>query len=129
MATANATLVNILLDGIDTRFDSGTVQLRTGVGAGATNAAAGSLLATITLPSNSLATASGGTKVMAGTWTTTASATGTIGHYRMVGVGGDVLEGPCSLVGFGGEMQFTVTAVVSGYPVTVATFVLSTNLL
>jgi len=46
-------------------------------------AASGTLLVEITLPSDWLSAASGGSKAKAGTWSGTAVATGTAGHYRI----------------------------------------------
>jgi len=46
-------------------------------------AASGTLLVSMNLPSNWMADAASGSKALAGSWTGTASAAGTAGHYRI----------------------------------------------
>lgn len=61
-----------------------TLEIRTGAPpATCATADSGSVLVTITLPSDWMAAASGGSKAKSGTWQATASATGTAGHYRI----------------------------------------------
>jgi len=70
---------------------SPTLEIRTG--APPANVAAsdsGSALATITLPANWLADASGGAVALAGTWTGTVTGTGEAGHFRIKASGGAV---------------------------------------
>ena len=52
-------------------------------------AASGTLLAEMTLPSDWMAAASGGSKALSGTWQdASANATGTAGHFRLLDSGG-----------------------------------------
>lgn len=63
-------------------------------------------LATVTLPSDWLNDASGGSKTLKGTWTTTASAAGTATFYRIYDNAGTTCheQGTCSATGGGGDM-------------------------
>lgn len=61
-----------------------TLELRSGAApANCAAAATGTLLASMTLPSDWMGAASAGVKTLLGTWQTTGSAAGTIGHYRI----------------------------------------------
>lgn len=127
--TLNTNLKNDLLDGIDTVFNSGTLEIRTGAAPGAGASAAGTVLVTIALPSDAFAAASSGTKVKSGTWQdTSADATGTAAHFRMTNSAGTrVLEGSVTLTGAGGDMTLDNTNIVSGQQVTVTSFTLSSS--
>jgi hypothetical protein len=60
------------------------LKIYTGSAPGVANAVTGTLLATITLPSDWMANASGGSKALSGTWqTTSAAASGTPGYARL----------------------------------------------
>jgi hypothetical protein len=78
---------NALATQISTSFPAGsTVEIRTGAQpATANDAAAGTLLATITTPASPWSTASNGAITKQGTWSATASASGTAGHARIIG--------------------------------------------
>ncbi len=128
--TINTTLKNTLLDGIDTVFNGGTLTIRTGSAPGANNAASGTVLATITLPADAFAAASSGTKALSGTWQdTSADATGTAAHFRLVNSGStQVLEGTVTATGGGGDMTLDNTSIAAGQQVTITSFTLgSTN--
>jgi hypothetical protein len=122
MPTLNDTFAHALLDGVDTAFNSGTLTIRTGTAPGAGNTATGTVLATITLPADAFAAAATRTKAKLGTWEDlSADATGTAGHYRLVG-GTNVLEGS---VGVGtGELQLSTLSFVAGGTVTITAFTL-----
>jgi hypothetical protein len=126
--TLNTALKNTLLDGLDSAFNNGTLTIRTGAPPGAGNAATGTALATITLPADAFAPASGGTKAAQGTWQdASADASGTAGHYRLVS-GSLVLEGTVTATGGGGDLELDNTSVASGQQVTITAFSLtSTN--
>ena len=81
---------NARLDSIETTIGtSAKLRLYTGsVPANCAAAATGTLLAELTLPSDWMAAASGASKVKAGTWSGTASATGVAGYFRIVDSGG-----------------------------------------
>lgn len=76
---------NSIVDTIETVIGpSGRLIFYTGTAPANTAAAAtGTVIATIVLPADWLSDASGGVKTLNGTWSTTASATGTIGYYRI----------------------------------------------
>lgn len=102
---------NGLLDAIETAAGT-AVRLRIYTGAPPANcaaAASGTVLADITCPSDWLAAASGGTKVLSGTWQdASADAAGTAGHFRIW----DSTVTTCHLQG-------TVTATAGGGDMTV----------
>ena len=88
----------------------------------------GTFLGIITLPSDWMAAASGGSVSKSGTWTGTASASGTVGHYRLKdstatstdNSGTTYEQGTC---GIGtGDLQLDNTSVTSGQNVTITTW-------
>lgn len=83
-------LRNGWLDFIETHIGTAPkLQIRSGSPpANCAAAASGTLLCEITLPSDWMAAASGGSKAKTGTWQGTAAATGTAGHYRILDSGG-----------------------------------------
>ncbi len=117
--TTNTTLKNTVLDGFDSAFNSGTLEIRTGSAPGAGNAATGTVLATITIPADAFAAASGGTKAKNGTWQDSAAdATGIAAHFRMTG-GSNIIEGTVTATGGGGDVTLDNTSIASGQPVTI----------
>ncbi len=76
---------NAALDAIETHVGTApTLEVRTGAPpATPATADSGTLLATLTLPSDWMAAASGGTKALAGTWQVNAGASGAPGHFRI----------------------------------------------
>jgi len=98
------------------------LQIRTGApSANCAAAASGSLLAEITCPSDWMAAASGGTKVLAGSWTVAAAADGTAGHYRIVDSAGTTCheQGSITATGGGGDMTLDNTNIAAGQTVTI----------
>lgn len=88
MTVQHSTAVrNARLDAIETTIGTAPV-LRIRTGAQPANCAAsrsGTVLATVTLPSDWMAAASGGSKSMLGTWSdSSADATGTAAHYEIM---------------------------------------------
>jgi hypothetical protein len=83
----------------------------------------------MTLPSDWMAAASGGTKAKSGTWEdAAANATGTAAHFRVYDSTGTTchLQGTVTVAGGGGDMTLVGTAdIASGQPVSVATFTLT----
>ena len=118
----SATTRNRFRDAFSTAFPVGaTIDLRTGAAAGTGSAASGTLLATITLPATPYSTATG-QLTKNGTWSTTAVASGTIGHYRITN-SADIEEGTVTATGGGGDMTVdTVTVSAIGQTITVSTF-------
>lgn len=77
---------NARLDAIETTIGASAVlKIRSGsVPASVGTADSGTVLATLTLPSDWLAAAASGSKAMSGTWQdTSADATGTAAHFRI----------------------------------------------
>lgn len=80
----STTLRNALLDEIETQLGaSPRLYIRTGAPPAVAAADTGTLLATMILPADWMAAASGGTKGKSGVWNATASASGTAGHFRI----------------------------------------------
>lgn len=77
---------NAMLDVIESTIGTApTLEIRTGSApANCAAADSGTVLATLTLPSDWMAAASGGIKALSGTWQdTSADATGTAAHFRI----------------------------------------------
>jgi hypothetical protein len=116
---------NSLLDGIDSVFNSGTLEIRSGAQpASANDAATGTVLATIALPADSFAAASGGSKAKAGTWQdASADATGTAGWFRMYNTGDTQrIDGNVTATAGGGDMEIDSVSITAGQTVTVTSF-------
>jgi hypothetical protein len=108
---------NNMLDSIETSIGASPVMyVRTGaVPANCAAADSGTIVSTINLPSDWMAAASGGTKGILGTWQdTSADNSGTAGHWRVKDSGGTVrMQGTCTSVGGGGDMEITPNATVT----------------
>lgn len=120
----NNTVANAILDRYDTEFPAGSIlEIRTGAPPGAENAAAGTLLVSITLPATPWAAAASGSKAKNGAWSAAAAATGTAGHFRLKNAAGTKLEeGTVTATGGGGDMTIDNTSIASGQTVTVTTY-------
>jgi hypothetical protein len=107
---------------------SPVLEIRSGAApADCATADSGTLLASMTLPSDFMAAAASGSKAKSGTWEDlTANATGTAGHFRLKSSGGTVhLQGTITATGGGGDMTIDNTSIASGQAVTVTGFTLS----
>lgn len=118
---------NARLDAVESTTGA-TAKLMCYTGSAPANCAAaatGTLLATITLPSDWMAAASGGVKAKAGTWSGTASASGTVGYVRITDNAGTT----CHIQGTAGigtgDFQFDNTVLANTQTVTVNTFQLT----
>jgi hypothetical protein len=121
---------NAALDAIETAIGTGAVlKIRSGsVPATVATADAGTVLATLTLPSDWLAAASGGSKAKAGTWEDTAAdATGTAGHFRIYASDGTTahIQGTITATGGGGDMTLDNVSIATGQAITVTSFTLT----
>lgn len=124
----STTVRNARLDAIET--DAGVsciLRIRSGAPpADCGTADSGTVLAEMTLPSDWMNAASGGTKDKAGTWEdTSANATGTAGHFRVYRSNGTtvVMQGT---VGQGsGDMSLDNTSLVTTQTVTITAFTLT----
>ena len=118
---------NERLDSIETTIStSPKLQIRTGTPpADCATADSGSLLCEIALPSDYLANAASGAKAKSGTWSGTASGTGTAGHFRIKDNAGTTthVQGTCGLGS--GDMSLDNTSIASGQTVTVSSFSLT----
>lgn len=85
----------------------------------------GTLLCTLTLPSDWVGAASGGATALAGTWTGTAIAAGTCGHYRIFDSAGTTCheQGTVSTVAAGtGDLQLDNTSIAVNQVISIATW-------
>jgi hypothetical protein len=104
---------------------SPTLELRTGAPpANCAAADAGTVLATMVLPSDWLSAASGGAKGLLGTWQDLAAdASGTFGHFRIKQGATTHWQGTCG--GAGNDMVMDSTTVTAGQQVTVTAMALT----
>lgn len=116
---------NARLDAIETDISTSAIlKIRTGaVPATCATADAGTVLATVNLPSDWMAAAASGVKGKAGTWQdTSADATGTAAHFRVYKTDGTTccIQGT---VGQGsGDMSLDNTSIVAAQSITIGTF-------
>lgn len=100
-----------------------TLEIRTGAPpANCAAADTGTLLAAITLPTDWMGAASGGTVSLAGTWSGTASAAGTAGHYRIKAGATCHEQGDITATGGGGDLTLVNTNIANGQPVSVSSW-------
>ena len=126
----STTVRNARLDAVETAVSTSAIlKIRTGSQpSSCSEADSGTVLATLTLPSDWMAAASGGSKAMSGTWEdTSADATGTAGHFRIYASDGTTchLQGSISMAGGGGDMILDNTSIASGQAVSITTFTLT----
>lgn len=105
----STTVRNARLDAIETTIGATAVlKIRSGAApANVGTADSGTVLATLTLPSDWMAAASSGSKAKSGTWEdTSADATGTAAHFRLYASDGTTahLQGTVTATGGGGDM-------------------------
>lgn len=115
---------NAMLDAIETA--TGTAPLlKIRTGSQPANCAAsdtGTVLATMTLPSDWMAAASSGTKALSGTWQdTSADNSGTAAHFRIYDSTGTTchLQGSITATSGGGQLEVASTSITAGQSVTV----------
>ena len=121
---------NARLDAIETAIGTAAVlKIRTGAApADVATADSGTVLASLTLPSDWLAAASSGSKAKSGTWQdTSADATGTAAHFRIYASDGTTahLQGTVTVTGGGGDLTLDNTSISSGQSVTISSFSLT----
>lgn len=122
---------NARLNAIETAIGTAPIlQIRSGSTLPATEGAAatGTLLASLTLPSNWLADAASGAKALAGSWVdSSANASGTPGHYELFASDGTTrhLAGSCSGPSGGGELVLDSDEITSGQEVTVTSWTIT----
>jgi hypothetical protein len=120
---------NARLDAIETTIGTNPIiDFRTGAQpADCATADSGTELEQMTLPSDWLSAASAGSKAKVGTWTGTADAAGTAGHFRIKDSGDSTchIQGTITATGGGGDMELDNVVVAVGQTITVSTFTIS----
>lgn len=121
---------NAKLDAVETATGIDAIlKIRTGAPpATCATADSGTVLATLNLPTDYMAAASGGTKAKSGTWQdTSADATGTAAHWRLYASDGTTChaQGTVTATGGGGDMEVDNTSFSTGQSFTVSTFTLT----
>lgn len=119
---------NAALDAIETTVGTApTLEIRSGsVPASAAAADSGTVLVTMTLPSDWLAAASAGVKALSGTWQDlTADATGTAGHFRIKAGSTTHIQGTVGASGSGADMVLDNVSIAAGQAVSVTAFTLT----
>lgn len=121
---------NARLDVIETTIGTSAVlKIRTGAApANVGTADSGTVLATLSLPSDWLAAASGGSKAKSGTWEdTSADAAGTAAHFRIYASDGTTahLQGTVTATGGGGDMTVDNVVFAAAQAFSVTSFALT----
>ena len=124
----STTVRNARLDTIESTIGTTPImRIRTGSApADCATADSGSVLATLTLPSDWMAAASSGSKAKSGTWQdASADATGTAGHFRIYDSAGTTchIQGTCGLGS--GDLSLDNTSIATGQSVSISTFTLT----
>lgn len=121
---------NAELDSLETTIGTSAV-LKIRSGAAPANVAAadsGTVLATLSLPSDWMAAAASGSKAKSGTWEdTSADNTGTAAHFRIYASDGTTahMQGTVTASGGGGDMTVDSTSFTAGQNFTVTGFTLT----
>ena len=121
---------NAMLDTIESTIGTSAV-LKIKTGAQPANCAAvdtGTVLATMSLPSDWMAAANAGSKALNGTWQdASADATGTAAHFRVYASDGTTchMQGSVTATDAGGDMTLDNTSVAAGQSITISSFTLT----
>lgn len=123
---------NAKLDAIESTIGTAPIlRIRTGsVPANCAASDTGTVLATLTLPSDWMAAASGGSKAKSGTWQdTSADAAGTAGHFRIYDSGDTAchIQGTVTATGGGGDMTVDNAVFAASQSFTITGFTLTTG--
>lgn len=118
------------LNALETTIGTDAVlKIRTGAPpATCATADSGSVLATLTLPSDWMAAAGSGTKAKSGTWQdTSADAAGTAAHFRLYASDGTTChaQGTVTATGGGGDMTVDNAVFAAGQSFTISTFTIT----
>jgi hypothetical protein len=121
---------NARLDSIETTIGTAAImKIRSGAApADCATADSGTVLATLTLPSDWLAAASSGSKAKSGTWQdASADATGTAAHFRVYASDGTTcgIQGTVTATGGGGDLTLDNTSIAAAQAVTITSFTLT----
>lgn len=126
----STTVRNAKLDAVETAIGTSAVlKIRTGAApANCGTADSGTVLATLSLPSDWMAAASSGTKAKSGTWEdTSADNTGTAAHFRIYASDGTTChaQGTVTATGGGGDMTVDNVSFASGQAFSITSFTLT----
>lgn len=124
----SVTVRNALLDSIETTISTApTLEIRSGAApANCAAADSGTVLATMTLPSDWMAAASAGAKALAGSWQdASADATGTAAHFRIKAGATCHIQGSVTATGGGGDMTLDSVSITASQQVTITAFTLT----
>ncbi len=121
---------NAKLDAVESTIGTSAVlKLRTGSApADVATADSGTVVATLTLPSDWMAAASSGSKAKSGTWQdTSADNSGTIAHWRLYASDGTTChaQGTATITSGGGDMGLDAVVVTAGQTITITGFTLT----
>ena len=121
---------NAKLDAVESTIGTSAVlKLRTGSApADVATADSGTVVATLTLPSDWMAAASSGSKAKSGTWQdTSADNSGTIAHWRLYASDGTTChaQGTATITSGGGDMELDAVVVTAGQTITITGFTLT----
>jgi hypothetical protein len=119
---------NARLDAIETAIGvSAVLKIRTGAApATCATADSGTVLATLTLPSDWMAAASSGTKALAGSWTdASADAAGTAAHFRLYASDGTTCHMQGTVAASGADLNVDNVTFAAGQSFTITSFTLT----
>ena len=126
--TYSTAIANARLDVVESTIGASAIlRIRTGAPpATVASASTGTVLATVNLPSDWMAAASGRSKAKSGTWTdASADATGTAGHFEIVASDGTTVGMRGTVGTSSADMIVNTTSFNSGETFTVNTFTLN----
>jgi hypothetical protein len=126
----STTVRNARLDATETTVGTAPLlKIRTGSQpSNCAGADSGTVVATLSLPSDWMANASGGSKAILGTWEDpSADANGTAGHFRIYDTSGSVchIQGSVTATGGGGDMTLDNISIATGQDVKITSFTLT----
>lgn len=115
------TAINLVVNSPELRIYSGSAP------ASADAAATGTLLVKIALPSDWMASASGGTKSKSGTWSGTAIASGTAGYFRITENDGTFSSVQGTVGTSGADLIVESTSISNGQAFSVTSFTITSG--
>ena len=128
------TVANAMLDAFEVAIGTSAVlkiyDLTAGAPANCAASITGTVLATLTLPSDWMAAASSRSKAKSGTWQdASADAAGTADFFRLFASDGTTChaQGTVTLTGGGGNLTLDNTSVASGQSITITSFSIADN--
>jgi hypothetical protein len=124
----SAAVRNAILDSIETTVGTAAVlKLRTGAPpADVATADSGTVVASMTLPSDWMSAAASGSKALLGTWQdTSADNAGTVGHFRIYQSDGTTKHIQGTVTGGGGDMTLDNNVLAVGQAVSITSFTLA----